>query len=292
MQRTHHVHAADIPAAPWPRCNKVEIRNELLYCELALDRQYDLVDAYRRSPHIQFLNCKTPGDLQSFTRAWGPLYLAFTTAGDERTLGKAVRRVDECEAYRRWLRAVKGMIDACRGREDERRSLAEFLAAEVDIDRTSNTYQPDKEPIFHDLLKHEFHYKGDSVVWADSTKIGSVKKALALSVETYVRAPVACLRVEQRRRGFEIKPSFSLPTLWDAMRWMIWLDEWNGWPPPACLECHKIFPQLSAHERKYCSPECAHRATNRQWRRKDLRQRKKILKTKADGGTHGPRKAR
>lgn len=257
-------------------------------CELALDRQYDLVDAYTRFPHIQFLNCQTLDDLQSFTRAWGPLYL--TSIPDERALGKAARRIDECKAHRRWLQALKGMIEACRGREDARRALAEFLAAEVDIDRTSNIYRPGQDPIFHDLLRLQLNYEGDSVVWANSAEIDSVRKALIFCVESYVSAPIGCVRVEERRKGFEIKASFSLPSLWDAMKWMIWLDEWNGWPPPACLECHKIFPQLTAHERKYCSRDCAHRATNRKWRRRDLRQRK--AKARMDGGRDVPRKAR
>src|SRR6267154_2677960 len=287
MQSQHHVHGKAFPTALWPRCSKVEISNELLYCKLALDRQYDLVEAYRKTPHIQFMNCKNVDDLQSFTRAWGPLYLVLTPGNEDIRLGKAVRRLDECEAHRRWLRALKGLIEACRGRSDERGSLKEFLDAEADLDRTSNTHQPGKTSIFHSHLEQLFGYAGDSVAWAASTDIDSVKRALSLSVETYVRAPIGCLRVEEtKRKGFEINPSFSLQTLWDALRWMIWLDEWNGWPPPACLECHRIFPRLTAHERKYCSPECAHRATNREWRRKDLLHQRK-LKTKADGGIRG-----
>lgn len=293
MQNQHHVHEQASPTVLWPRCSKVEIRNELIYCELTQDRQYDLVEAYRKTPHIQFMNCKSDDDLKSFTRAWGPLYLVLTHGSEDLRLGKAVRRLDECQAHRRWLRALKGLIEACRGRNDERGSLKEFLGAEADLDRTSNTYQPAKIPVFHTLLQHLFRYTGDSGAWAASTDIDSVRRALSLSVETYVRAPIGCLRVGgKRRKGFEINPTFSLPTLWDALQWMIWLDEWNGWPPPACLECHRIFPRLNAHERKYCSPECAHRTTNREWRRKDLLRRKQTPKTKADGGTRGPRKAR
>jgi hypothetical protein len=158
------------------------------------------------------------------------------------------------------------------------------------MDRTSNTYQAGKEPFSHSLLRYKFNYEGDSVVWAESASIDSVKKALVLFVEGCVSAPTGYMRVEERRSGFVLKPSFLLPNLWEALTWMVWLDEWNGWPPPVCLECHKVFPQLTAHERKYCSPKCAHRATNRKWRRKDLRARKQKLKAK--GVTDGTRKAR
>ena len=287
MQGTHHTH--EYPAVLWPRCASVEVRNGFFYCELALDRQYDLVEAYRKTPHIQFMNCKTIEDLQSFTRAWGPLYLVLTPGSEDIRLGKATRRVDECEAHRRWLRSLKSLLDACRGRADERGALKEFLAAEADIERTSNTYQPGQIPIFHTVLQQSFGYGGDSVGWAASTDIRSVRKALALSVEAHVVAPAGCLRLKPRRNGFVIEPSFSLSTLWEALRLMIWLDEWYGWPPPACLECHRIFPQLTAHERKYCSTECAHRATNREWRRRDLRKKRRA---REGGSRDGTRKAR
>jgi hypothetical protein len=291
MQHQHHIH--DIATVLWPRCTKVEIRNDLIYCELAKDRQYDLVGAYPKGPHIQFLNCETDDDLQSFVRAWGPLYLVHTPGDEEIRLGKAVRKLDECQAHRRWLRAVKRMIDACKGLEDERSSLVEYLAAEVDMERTDATHQPDKAPFFYEVLRHRFHYVCDSVAWAASTDIGSVKKALAYSVEMNVSAPSGYgLKVDERPKGFEIRPHFSLGTLWDALRWMLWFDEWNRWPPLPCLECHRIFRPSTAHKMKYCTHECAHRATNREWRRKDLRQRKKTLKAEADGGTNGPRKAR
>ncbi len=241
---------------------------------------------------MQFLNCKTIADLRSFTRAWGPLYLDQTRGKEDIRFGKAVRRLDECEAHRRWLRAVKRMIDACRGIEDERNSLIEFLAAEVDMERTSNTYKPGKVPIFHDLLRLQYHFEGDAVTWATSSDADSVKKVLAYSVETYVRAPLGSLAVETTRKGFVVKPSFLLSSLWEALTWMLWFDEWNRWPPVACRECHKVFRPLTAHKKKYCTHECAHRATNREWRRKDLRQRKKILKAKANGGTYGTRKTR
>jgi hypothetical protein len=273
MQLQHHIHA--VPTALWPRCTKVELRNEMLYCKLALDNQYDLAEAYPKSPHIQFLNCRTTEDIQSFTRAWGPLHLVLTSGAEEIRFGTAIRRLDECEAHRRWLRAIKGMIEACRGRQDERRSLVEFLAAEVDIERTSNTFVSTQVPIFHAQLKGLFRYEGDSLAWAGSTDTGSIKRALAFSVQANVTAPEGRIEVKEKRKGFELKPGFSISTLWEALRWMIWMDEWRGWPPPVCLECHKFFPQLSAHERKYCSPKCAHRATNREWRRKDLRARKK-----------------
>ena len=75
MQIQHHVHATDLPRLLWPRCTKVEACNDLLHCEFAPDGQYDLIEAYSKTPHIQFMNCQSVDDLRSFTRAWGPLIL-------------------------------------------------------------------------------------------------------------------------------------------------------------------------------------------------------------------------
>src|SRR5262249_45523618 len=155
----------------WPRCTRVELRGDALYCELALNRQYDLVDSYQRDPHIQFLNCKSSEDLRSFTRAWGPLYLVCTPGAEEIVQGTAIRSLDETHAHQRWLHATKCMIDACKGIQDERVALTEFLAAEFDFERTSNTYRPGDSPLFYPFLQHHFQFEGDPVVWAAAADI-------------------------------------------------------------------------------------------------------------------------
>jgi len=276
----------------WPRCATVELRDGALYCELALNRQYDLIDAYRSDPHIQFLNCKSPEDLRLFTRAWGPLYLVCTRGAEEIVHGTAIRRLDETHAHQRWLHAIKGMIDACKGVADQRVALVEFLGAESDMDRTSNTYQPGSAPLFHQILQQRFQLEDDLAGWVASADLSSVQRALAFTVEMKLQGPRGGLRVDQKGRRIEIKPRFAVGTLWDALQWMLWLDEWNRRLPLSCLECHRIFRPLTAHEMKYCTHQCAHRASNREWRRKNLREQKIKRKTKTRGGTNGPRKTR
>jgi hypothetical protein len=290
MKLQHRIH--EMATEIWPRCTRVEVKGDRLYCELDLDRQYDLVDAYRRDPHIQFLNCKSCDDLKSFTRAWGPLYLVETPGAEERKLGIVVRRVAEIQAHRRWLHAIRGMVDACRHPGDERAALIEFLNAEIELEEMSNTYQPGKESLFHQMFRLRFQFQVNSNAWVLSTDIGSVRQALAFSVEANVQGPPGSLRVEQKGRRCEIKPRFTLVTLWDTLRWMVWLDEWNRSPLLCCLECRKFFRPLTAHEMKYCTHQCAHRASNREWRRRDLREQKKRLKIKTKEGTNGPHKAR
>jgi hypothetical protein len=272
MQLQHHVH--NTARQLWPRCTKVELRDNSLFCILNLDRQYDLIDSYQKDPHVQFLNCKSVDDLVVFMRAWGPLYLVESPS--ERKCGTAVRRVDECLAQLRWLRAVHQMIQACKGRADWRSSLLEYWTAESEIHRTSNIYRPgDIISPEQSVLQQGLQITGNMVDWIASTDIGSVQRAVARCVEVNVKAPMGWLKVAKRGRAFELTPSFELRTLWDALKWMLWFDEWNRWPPHVCPECRQVFRPATAHVTKYCSHGCAHRVTNRAWRRKDLRRKKR-----------------
>jgi hypothetical protein len=187
---------------------------------------------------------------------------------------------------------VKGVIDACKDLKDKRAALVEFLEAELELERTSSTYQAGNAPFFHYIFQRRFQLEGDPAVWAASTDISSVQRALVFSVETSIHGAPGGLRVEKNGKRFEIKPRFAFMDLWDALKSMLWLDECNRQPPLPCFECHKIFRPLTAHEMKYCGHQCAHRASNREWRRKDLRKRKKALKVRTKGGTDVPRKTR
>jgi len=89
-------------------------------------RAYDLVKAYSKTPHIRFLNCQTQEDFQTFVQDWGPLLLS----DEEWKRGKAVVPLEYYRAYRRFFRAIKSMIDACRGVGDQRDSLIEYFVAQ------------------------------------------------------------------------------------------------------------------------------------------------------------------
>jgi len=291
MQHQHRIHV--IASVSWPRCAKVDVKDETLHCELALNRDYDLIDAYPKDPHIQFLNCQSAADIEGFTKTWGPLYLVQTQGNEDLKVRKLDRRLDEWMAHRRWLRSVKGLIDACRSLDDERKSLVEYLVAENDMERTGPGFRPGQQPLAYLHLRSLFRHEGNTVDWAESAPIGIVRKALASSLQICLTAPAGYgVRVEESKGKFEIKPSFGIGNLWEALRWMLWFDEWNQWPPIACLECHKIFRPLTAHKIKYCTHKCAHRATNREWRRKDLRRKKEIGKKQERGGTNVTRKTR
>src|SRR5262252_1398460 len=246
----------------WPRCSRVEVEGDLFYCQLARERQYDPVEAYAKDPHLQFLNCRTAADVQSFVLEWGPLdYLH----REEKRDGLAVRRISECLAYLTWLQALQRMMEAGKGRADWRAALLEFVRAEKQRHWNNRGNIPDL--IFAQSL--EFGVRGDLDEWIASASLDLVQRVVIRCVENKAMGPQGCLKVRSKGRGFELKPALELLSLWDALIWMLWQDEWNGRQPRPCPECRKIFRPPTAHDKKYCSPECAHRATNRKWRKKD-----------------------
>jgi len=83
---------------------------------------------------------------------------------------------------------------------------------------------------------------GDPVEWARSANIDQLRTVLASCVEDNVRSPRGWgLRVEVLAKDFDIKPSFELYSLWDALKWMLFYDEWNERPAILCPECPNIF---------------------------------------------------
>jgi hypothetical protein len=174
------------------------------------------------------------------------------------------------------------MLDSCRHNRNERESLAAYFEALINAASPG----PLRRLVVKDLARNaqesiifpvpsNFVVK-DAVEWAKLGNILLVRRLLAEEAELATRPPRRYgLRIEDKTDRFEIKPSFELEDLWSALQWMIFYDEWNERPPTLCTECPKIFRARNANQTKYCSPKCAHRATNREWRRRELRKQRK-----------------
>jgi hypothetical protein len=288
MQLRNHVH--EIAVDMWPRCSQVEAEDGRIFYRLAKGRAYDLVEAYAKEPHIKFMNCDKDTDFEQFVREWGPLLLSLESL----KRGWAVEQLRDYRAHSNFLRAVSRIMGACKGLQDERESLGEFLTAAVNMVALGPTREAMKKAVSLDLISEplaSLQQTGDPLKWANSASAGDIRKVLASCVEDWFRSPSRWgFRLQSRGRVFEIKPSFELKSLWDGLRWMLFFDEWNDHPPILCQECTTVFRPQTAHERKFCSPECAHRAANREWRRKDLHKQK--LNRKWKGDTDVTRKTR
>src|SRR5579872_175887 len=279
MQLRKHVHG--ITADMWPRCSEVEIENGRIGYKLAKGRAYDLVKAYADEPHVRFANCNDDADFRAFLLGFGPLHLTEVNAAH----GFGVVSLRDYQAGSRFLRALIRIMDACKKPQDPRAALAEFFAA-LTNNLSPGPWQEDfKLDISLSVISPLCGSvtTGDPAEWARRATAADVRKALASCVEGWFRSPNRWgFRVQPRGRVFDIEPSFELNSLWDGLRWMLFYDEWNQRPPVLCQECPTIFRPQTAHKKKFCCPECAHRAANRDWRRKDLRKQKVNRKRKGD----------
>jgi hypothetical protein len=288
MQHRKHVHV--IAPDLWPRCKWVRVDDGRIGYMLGKGRAYDLVEAYPKAPHIQFMNCATDVDFERFVREWGPLLLF----PEELERGFAVMPLRDYIARKDLLRAVAQIMRACKGREDERQSLREFLSALTNMVDEGSTREVMKEAVSFDLISlplRSIQPIRDPIKWAEFASASEIRKVLAACVEEWFSSPSRWgFRVQAKGKAFEIKPTFELNSLWDGLRWMLFFDEWNARPPVLCRECPTIFRPDNAHARKFCSPECAHRAANRDWRRKDLKKQQVKRKPKGDSNvTHKTR---
>jgi hypothetical protein len=277
----------------WRSCRSVQLRGNTIHCELT-DTPYDLADAYQGAPHLQFSNCSTDDDLVAFVHTWGPLRLK----PQEQHTSRVSVTLQEYWAWQKLLRSIHHMLDSCRHNRNERESLAGYFAAWIDAAPTNSIrrlimkdFAFDIQRSINRLVPPGFVVK-NPMEWATSGNILLVRRVLAQRAEMATKPPRRYgLRVEAKTNRFEIKPSFELEDLWSALQWMVFYDEWNARPPTLCKECPRIFRARSANQTKYCSPTCAHRATNREWRRRDLREHgKRTIRSK--GAPNGPRKTR
>jgi hypothetical protein len=241
----------------WPRCQDVISRDGELRCTLALDQTYDLTAAYKSDLHIRFANAHTDSRLIAFVRAWGPLYLPNAQVPQDGVVSLPLHR---CHAYRRWLRAFLNLLSAFKWAENERAALLEFLHAEDE--------RYDGEPESLRLLQNAFRITGAIADWVNRAELRTVRAATDYLVPI---APVHPLLVNltcrRERNERYVAAGWTFLNLEEALRWMVWYDEFTQHPIICCQDCRTVFRVDSAHARKYCSPECAHRATARIWQR-------------------------
>jgi hypothetical protein len=82
----------------------------------------------------------------------------------------------------------------------------------------------------------------------------------------------SCLVCTWRDDRAEIGWGYGITSLEDAIEWMLWHDLAGRRPLTFCHECRGAFIPESAHQRKYCSPECGHRVAARNWWRQAKKQ--------------------
>ena len=245
-----------------------------VHCVLALDRTYDLIKAYSRRPHLAFLKLKTDQDLVFFVQTWGPLYLVGGRR-DELQQGVSVKPVKEYWLFQQWFKALVKLLRAFKQSRDERKFLLEFLAADFEREQASPIAAPGDRPFLNVSLKMLFSLEEDPVRWIEQANLRSVRKAVAFVLDSMPLVKGASLQAMWKDGRPQIGTRWNVDTLLDALRWMVWHDEWLHHPLLFCQECDEPFRPRTAHPRMYCSPECGHRVAARKWRKRNLQKKKK-----------------
>jgi hypothetical protein len=228
------------------------------------ERTYDLAEAYADDLHIRLLNAETDDDLIAFVRAWGPLYVRLD---QQKGGGVACLTLSYHRAFQQWIRAFVNLISAYKRGEEEHKTLQKFMKAEYGLALARNSL-PNQEPFALASLKWNFGINGSISDWLEVATLALVRSAIAFMIETLPVPSFPTLICSGNKRGRRVEGTWILPDLETAITWMVWYDEFTQHPIVCCQECRTVFRGETAHVRKYCSNECAHRATGREWQRR------------------------
>ena len=240
----------------WRSCRSVLLHGDELHCSLEPEKTYDLAEAYGDKPHFHFMRADSDDELRRFICAWGPLYIPNGQIPADTTVRLPLSL---CRAYQRRMNSVVRALTAFRLGTGEREALEELLAAIL------TAAQGELDPYF--LIR--FRITGDVLEWARKISITDVRAATNHLIDN-VLTPMFHLRLALRHSGNRrvVEAGWTFMNLEEALRWMIWYDEFNERPIICCAECLEIFRGDSARARKYCSDTCGHKATARKAMRK------------------------
>jgi hypothetical protein len=259
MQYQDHV---NIFGASWPRCREVSISDGEIHCALDLGRTYDLVSAYNRDPHLQFIRCEVDEHLLRFVRVWGPLFLS----GEDVQKGFCSAPLEDYWIFQRWLRGIVDLLSAFKNSDQERESLQRFVQAEFERDRQSKL-SPESNLLIVGL-RCRLNIGDDVLGWLDDAPIVDLRAAIKFVLQIVPIGTAASLQCTHRSGKPSVEALFRISSLEEALRWMVWYDEFTRNPLVCCQACRKVFRPQSAHARKYCSYDCGHRIAAREWQRK------------------------
>jgi hypothetical protein len=253
------------------------VSGERLVCQLDWGREYDLTQAYRYRPHIDFLNLKTDDDLSGFVRLRGPLWLHPFS-------GEPEERKQRYWNFHRALRARLRLIDAFKSRDKSPlvSAILESVAAEEKhLEFGQESYDGMGGVGFGASLLNLLHGQGDTPPedWIPRAGLAQLRDVAAFCIGGAFSVG-SRLNAAWHDGHPEIGWKPDVQSLEQAIEWMFWHDIAGSRPLTFCADkgCGKAFLPQSEHARKFCSFNCAHRSAVREWRhrqRESKRQRGK-----------------
>ena len=279
MQARHHIDSC------WYPGTNVLVSKSEISCSIDQGNPYDLVQAFEDAPHVELMNLSCDQDWKAFVTRWGPLGIS----GIELRRGRSKMRLDWCWAFQRRITAFSKLLGSF-GKTEERARLQQFLATASEEAKhrdlgihnaTLNFHAFLTTDAFARQLAEQVGEEGSGLEslqcsWLEQADARAVHDAIGYLIQTtsFVSAPSLYVRTVGKRRV--VMARLGLDNLEDSLEWMIWNGYWMKKPQLFCQECQRAFRPESAHPRKYCCNECAHRATDRAWRRKQRAKRRKL----------------
>jgi hypothetical protein len=266
-------HINTVNGTGWLRCKSVRFAGETATWELSRTGCYDFLEAYEKTPHRQLIRALDDESLRVFVKAWGPLRPALDDWSGS----------DPIEVYRKIrgrMTALARLLASAGDPEAQRSALLESIRNPLDINEGAN---------WRHALTHAYKVaKIDRGVRFADWLEAAMPRQLELVATTYISqaaAPFAATRftVERSGNGYVLRELLNFKSIVHALFWMVWQDVFRGRQFQFCVECPKLIPSTTRHARRFCSDECAHRKTAREWQ-----QRKRERERKTDG-THKTR---
>jgi hypothetical protein len=219
-------------------------------------------------PHLQFIGCDADEQLLRFVKAWGPL----TLSGEDLQRGFCYNSIEGYRVFQSRLKAIVGLLGSFKSNEQGRESLQAFIRAEFEWNRFLG-HSPETDFVIVGL-KSRHNITGDVFNWVVEAQPADLWSAIAFVVQTAPLGTTPSLRCTRRSGKPIVKAHWNVDSLEQALSWMVWYDEFTQNPLICCHACRKVFRPQTAHVRKYCSYDCAHRVAAREWQRKQRKLKK------------------
>lgn len=262
--------------AGWYRCKRVEFAGDTATWELSRTSRYSFFEAYQRTPHRQLIQASDDNALRAFVKAWGPLRGSL-----DRWSGN-----DPIETYRRERDGLTASVRFLASVEEPGMQRSALLGLS-EVSRSDSTLR-----IVLALLRAQFDIPGsvqsglDENIrqWLETAPQRRIEAATAFLVPNFALSLAAPgFRVMSHARRNVLQASLGIYSLASALNWMVWQDVFQNNPFQFCAECRQLFQPDTRHAKKFCSQQCAHRRTAREWQQR---------KRKEDRRRNGTQKAR
>jgi hypothetical protein len=270
MKAQHDIN--DPVSGNWCRCERIEFVGETANWELKTDGWYSYFEAYQKSPHRQLVDAVDDSGLRTFVKAWGPLRSSLT----------AWEGSDPIESYRSErdrLSAIVRLLSSVEVRQTQRSALIE-LSELSHKDKGIEIAVYSLGAIFRIAGSLHVGFNEEIRHWLEIATPDQIDSA-TISLLPMLGPPWGVEHTffaQRTARGNILKADIGLDGLSDALHWMIWQDVFQSHPYRFCAECRKLIKQDTRHEKKFCSHECAHRKTAREWQ-----QRKRVKDRRVNG---------